>query len=568
MTHARPPAPAKRGPKIVTVHDTALTMLRAYLAERGLDGSERWPDARYRDDPVAFCREVLGVPVWGDDSTGMRAMALAVRDSRRTAVRAGRKVSKSFIAAAIALWWFCVYDDAEVTLTSTTDRQVNGILWKAVRYLHARSQRPIDPRGDVDAALLRFDPSLRTRPIDGHPAQLARSGLVSGYRAIRGYTAREGVAAQGTSGVHQLYIVDEASGVSQAVIDAILGNMAGGAPKLVLFGNPTKAEGEFYDAFNSKAMRDDNPTGYRGLTIPSTSSPNVGRGYDPRDDAIPGLANDQFLLERRIEWGEDSPLYKVHVLGQHVEIEEGKIVSLQVIADAQERYAATGVDAVPAEGVLHVGIDPALAASGDEAVMIARRGRRVVDIRASRGLDEDGHVAMLDDLLREHRTPGEVAVVNLDALGDVGAKVKVAMTIYWRAHENAMVLVSLRGSDNALRDPAGYIRVRDELWGNVAEWLRDGAIPEHVKLERDLHAPSWIPGDLKQRKQAQKKDQLRRMLGRSPDYGDALALAVWDGARAVAAWTATVAAPPRGGPSREPAASGIDPYASEAAWHA
>lgn len=545
------------------------TLLEAYSLEAdrlcellGVDGRERWPDPKYRDAPELFCREVLGVEPWGDETHGQIGMLCGIRDHRRSAYRAGRKVSKSCTIGVAALWWFCSYYDAQVVMSSTTARQVDEVLWDEVRKLHDRSQRGLDPKDPALRYAQELGHTLGTRAIDGEPRLLARSGLAVGFRRVAGFTAREGVAAQGKSGVHLLYLLDEASGIPQAIIDAIIGNMAASGCKLALFGNPTTTEGEFYDAFGKKRKTEDNPGGYYTMTISSEESPNIVQ----RREVIPGLASTEWLEEREREWGRESVLFKVHVQGIHVEVEAGKIVSLQLIKEAEDRWNAEGEHAVPATGVLHIGIDPALAASGDEAVFVARRGFRVLEIRAHRGLSEAGHVAVLEDMLREHREPGEIAVVNVDALGDVGAKVKVELTIYWRAHESEMVLCAIRGSDNAVRNPEGYIRVRDELWGSVHEWLRDGgAIPENAKLERDLHAPSWVPGDLKQRKQATKKDVIKKLIGRSPDHGDGLCLACWDNTRA-AKWAATTVEEKPKGRMDEPAAQGMDPYAGADVW--
>lgn len=544
------------------------TLLEAYSLEAdrlcealGVDGKLRWPDPRYRGNTPLFAREVLGIEPWGDDEHGQLGLMRLVDAYPRTAVRAGRKVSKSCTLAILALAWFCSYYDAQVVMSSTTARQVDEILWDEVRKMHDRSSRTLAPD---DPALVR-NPGLTTRAIDGEPKMLARSGLVSGFRRVAGFTAREGVAAQGKSGVHLLYLLDEASGISQAIIDAIIGNMAASGCKLVLAGNPTKADGEFYEAFNKKKATEANPRGYRVLTISSEESPNVVH----RREVVPGMASLEWLQDREHEWGRDSALFKVHVLGQHVEIEAGKIVSLALIREAEERWAATGPDAVPAEGVLHVGVDPGFGGSGDEAAFVPRRGKRAIEVLAFRTLmDEAAHVARLDAILNAHRNPGEIAVVVLDALGDVGAKVKVAFLAYQQSHPGTFVLVALRGSDNAQRDPAGFVRVRDELWGCVDQWLKDGgAIPEDARLERDLHAPSWLTHDLKQRKIATKKDELRRILGRSPDRGDALTLACWDSTKA-AKWAETSAQEDTRRPQRmqEPAAMGIDPYAGQDTW--
>jgi hypothetical protein len=526
----------------------------------------RWPNPKYRSDPCGFFEEVLGLPVWGTHEAGQRAMLENIRDHDRVAVRAGRKVSKSYSLGGIALWWFTCWYDAQVIITSTTARQVDDVNWGDVKFLHDRSLRPLDPQGDTDAKLLEYNPRLTTRPIDGEPRILARSGLVSGFRKVAGFTAREGVAAQGKSGVHQLYLLDESSGIPQAIIEAIIGNMAGGG-KLVMWGNPTKSEDEFYEAFGKKQRTAENPTGYKTLTISSEESPNVVAGKL----VIPGLALRSYIEEREREWGRESALFKVHVLGQHVELEEGKIISLHDIHEATERWAATGERFVGGDGVLHLGVDPALSKAGDEAVFVARRGKRVVEIRADRNLTEDGHVAVAIDMIRTHGTPGELAVINLDSLGDVGERVKNAFLGHQQRNPalKLFVLCCIRASDNALREPVGYYHVYDELWAIAAEWIHGGgAIPEDPKLERDLHAPAW-KFDKHQRAMATRKDDLRRILNRSPDRGNALCLACWENTRLVQQaqeQDQQQRHAPKQSAIDEPRAAGMDPYAGMDAW--
>lgn len=528
------------------------------ILDKGLSSEWRWPAPRYREDPVGFCREVLGIEPWSRQIE----LLTAIRDHRRVAVRAGRKVSKSCTAGIVALWWFASWFDAQVIMTSTTARQVDEILWDELKRLHERSQRPLDPEDWLNKHLLALNPELATRPLDGEPKILARSGLSSGFRRVAGFTAREGVAAQGKSGAHLLYLVDEASGVPQAIIDAITGNMAGGG-RICLFGNPTKSEDEFYEAFNSKQKSESNPTGYHTLTISSEESPNVVANKI----VIPGMAEQEWIEERRREWGVESVHYKVHILGQHVEVEEGKIISLEDIRQAEERWEAEGPNYVAAEGVLHIGVDPALAGDGDEAVFAPRRGKRIIELRGERGLSEDGHLAVVLDLIRTHGNKGELCVVNLDALGAVGAKVMYALRDWAGRNPGVFVLCCIRGSDNAVRKPESFLRVRDELWGSFAQWLREGgAIPEDVKLARDLHAPSWTY-DLKQRAIATKKDELKKKLGRSPDRGDACCLAAWENSAAVEREIA--AAKPVQAPRNvidEPRAQGLDPYAGMDQW--
>lgn len=567
MTESKRDKHGQRGPDTRTSWGLYTLEVDRLLLAKGLTDEWQWPNPSYREDPVGFFEQVLGIPVWGDHEHGQRALLEYIRDYDRVAVRAGRKVSKSLSLGGIALWWFTSWFDAQVILSSVTARQVDDINWRDVKWLHQRSQHPLSPTDWTDEKLLAYRPDLSTRPIDGEPKLLARSGLNVSFRRIAGYTAREGVAAQGKSGIHQLYLLDESSGIPQAIIDAIIGNMAGGG-KLLMAGNPTKAEDEFHDAFDKKKRSADNPTGYQTLTISSEESPNVREGRM----VIPGLALASYIEERERDWGRDSALFKVHVLGQHVEFEEGKIVSLHEIHEATGRWNAKGDSFVKADGVLHIGVDPALSRSGDEAVFVARRGKRVLEIRASRNMSEDDHVATVLDLIKVHGTAGEPAVVNLDSLGDVGEKVKNALAGWLQRNPGSklFILCCIRASDNALREPVGYWHVYDELWGVVAEWIHDGgAIPDDPKLERDLHAPAW-KYDKHQRKLATRKDELQRALGRSPDRGNALCLSCWENTRLVVQAHEEETRRRQGARRQalldEPATNGLDPFAAMDQW--
>lgn len=457
-----------------------------------------WPAPTYQTDPVRFARECLRVRDPKDPSklipirlTGKQVDILnAIRDHKRVTVCSGHKVGKSMTAAIIALWFYCSFDDARVIMSSTTARQVDAILWREVRQLYTRA----------------------AKPIDGELHELARSGLKStDFREIVGFTAKEAEAVAGVSGANLLYIVDEASGVPDLIFEAIEGNRAGGA-RIALFSNPTRTEGEFFRSHCDEQTK----KFWHQIHVSSEDVVNEG---------IPGLAEQAWVELKREEWGEDSPLYKVRVKGEFVLGEDGKVLTLHAIGEAQNRWYET-----TAEGRLYVGLDPAGDGdAGDESVWAARRGNKIVELRARRGQSEDAHVALTLQFLRDLRIPREPPpVVVVDREGAVGARVYGALRAYADAHPEAFELLPVRASDAAVREPRIYGRLRDELWANLRQWLREGgAIPEDDKLARELHAPEWT-SDIRGRQKVTEKKELRKALGRSPDRADAVALAVWD----------------------------------------
>ena len=497
----------------------------------------RFPSAKYRDDPVGFARDILGVEPWSRQIELLEAL----RDYDRVACKSGRRVSKSNSAGIAALWWYCTREDARVIMTSTTARQVDQILWLEVKKLRARSGRCTACK-EADPQAVRIPaPCPHSAQVGGSIGELARTGLkpldLEDFRKVEGFTAREAEAFQGIAGPALLFIADEASGIPQAIYDAISGNRAGGG-KLLLTGNPTKNSGEFFDAFHSKRRNSDDPQsiGYHTLTISSEESPNVIAGRD----VIPGLATREYIEEREAEWGRDSPMFQVHVEGNFAINEEGRIFSVAAIADAHARWDERSyahslltpkelLVALAALGRLYIGLDPAgESGTGDDTVFMLRRGVHMSPAIHARGLNDDAHLVRVLELINRHALAGEVPVVVLDASGDIGAKLAIKLRSHLEANPNAFVLAAVRSSDGAIRQPKLRDRIRDELTANLDSWLRAGGeLPEDDKLAGEMHEMQWEQQANGKYKVTPKK-VLKKALGRSPDRYDAAALACWE----------------------------------------
>jgi phage terminase large subunit len=445
---------------------------------------------RYQSDPAGYTHDVIGQETWSKQTEILEALK---KPRARVAVRSGHKIGKSNIAACAALWFFDCFTDARVIMTAPTSRQVDKIVWREVRKLHTKAKQPIE----------------------GTPGELARTGMKSAdFREIVGFTATEAEAVAGVSGENILYIVDEGSGVPRFIFEAIEGNRAGGARLLVL-GNPTTNDGEHFDAFHDKKDL------YTTFTVSSEESPNVVE----RRIVIPGLATWDWIEEKKIEWGVDSALYKIRIKGIHVLGEDGKILSVAAITASEDRWEDT-----PAQGRLFLGIDPAgPAMGGDESGFATRRGKKILAVYALRGLTAAAHLAHALGFLQAEYKPGDpVPVIVIDVDGPVGGEVVGAFRAHLNDQPNAFVLVEVKASNKAQRQPFLFDRTRDELHRNFEQFVKDGgAIPTDAKLAKELHAASWeglATGKLK----ATSKDEIRKAIGRSPDRGDAVMLSTWE----------------------------------------
>jgi len=127
--------------------------------------------------------------------------------------------------------------------------------------------------------------------------------------------------------------------------------------------------------------------------------------------------------------------------------------------------------------------------------------------------------------LREH--PPERALVVVDSEGAVGWDTYCHLRDLAGRPGATYELHRVRAGERAHRERQTYVRVRDELAGELGRWMREGgAILEDEQLESELHALEW-EREPDGRSKITAKKALRKMLGRSPDSYDALAMAVW-----------------------------------------
>jgi phage terminase large subunit len=494
----------------------------------------RWPNAKYADDPVGFVEEVLH-----DHPTKRQVEFLeAVRDNQHVAFKSSHKVGKSRALVWVALWWFCTRIDARVLLTSSVERQVDKVLWREMILVIRKSGIQLDAR----------------------PAEHAKTGMVAhDMREIVGLSAREAESVAGTSGINVLYLVDEASGCAETLFAAFEGNLAGGG-KLVLCSNPTRCNGQFFDAFQPASLIE-NGGPWKTLSANALESPNVIAGRM----VIPGLATLEYVEGRKAAWGEDSAEYKVRVLGEFPTNEERRMLTIHDIKSAEDRWEDASDD-----GPLRIGLDVAGAGvGGDESVLALRRGKKLLALYAYRSAREADLLAFIRGFIREHRRTGEGPVhVVVDCEG-FGWPVYEHIAGHAMSEDGRkeMLVFGVHAGHRAQRDPTRFDRTRDELFAAAEAWIKDGgAIPRDVKLSQELHAPEWN-GTASGRLKATDKDTLKKILGRSPDRLDAVCLSCWEVdnfAERVAEQKAAVERENLAADQRR--VPRFDPWAAEKAW--
>src|SRR5882724_10628404 len=260
--------------------------------------------------------------------------------------------------------------------------------------------------------------------------------------------------------------------------------------KMVLFANPTRSSGFFYDTHHG--MRD------RWSTM-RVNSEDVPRAQGHIDDIA-------------AKYGKDSNAYRVRVLGEFPDTEDDAVIPLHLCeAAARRKVAAT--DYRPVWGV-------DVARFGDDRSALAKRqGNTLLEpVRAWHGKDTMQLTGLIVEewkLTHELDRPSEILVdvIGLgagvvDRLGELGLPVRGVNV----------------GEAAAISDR--FMRLRDELWFRARDWLAGGSsvLPQDDQaLIAELSAPKYrIESTGKVKVEA--KDEMKKRGHRSPDLADAFCL--------------------------------------------
>lgn len=458
--------------------------------------------AAYVDDPVGFFRDVLKVIPWEWEGHGKASAQIdileAVAECDRVAVKSGHKVSKSNTATGLALWFIATRSDARVTLTAPTFNQVRSILWRELRSMERSTSIVAQLGGEVP-----LDPATGVQLPHGNE--------------IRGISTRTPENLAGISAPNQLYIVDESSGYPDELWEVIRGNTAGGA-KILLLSNPTKTTGFFFSLFRRRSKR------WRLITISSENTPNVVRD----EIVVPGIATSEWVREMREDCGadwENHPTYMVRVRGEFPPQGSDVVISLRDVERSIHRWDPGHR---PKGAELALGVDVARFGDDLSTIQPVRGDYAYLPQEHARvdGPTLAGHVAEVARQMR--RTPREMVRVNIDGIG-VGASCVDALRMHPDAQKGLLAVVDINVGENA-DQPDHYVNLRSQLWFGLAAWLAKGAMPPCDPRDEEMLAPLYS-FDVRGRKQVEPKKLTRKTLGRSPDYADAMCLAVYRGTR-------------------------------------
>jgi hypothetical protein len=387
----------------------------------------------YLHDPVGWIASKGGF-MWSKQ----REVADSLVANRYTAVHSCHGTGKSFDASALACWWLDVHPQGEafVVTTAPTWQQVHAILWREMRKLHKRAGTP--GRLTLDARWYMGDPGRKGGTSDEELVAYGRKPSDYDQAAFQGIHAR-----------YVLVIIDEACGVPKLLYDAVDSLVTNDNSRVLAIGNP-----------------DDPSSQFREVTKPGSGWNTIHIGYEDTPaftgEEVPEwllelLISAQWVEERKVRWGEDSPTYCSKVLGLFPDISDDTLLSPGLLLQCQLNELK-GID----KG--QFGADIARMGA-DETCVYRNRGGKIRLVYSKHKQDTTKTTNAFTKLLKD--TFKEVPMqVDADGLG---------AGVYDNLRSANLPVVEFRGGHKPI-DSKRFLNKRAETYWNFKELCEAGEI--------------------------------------------------------------------------------------------
>lgn len=470
----------------------------------------------WQNDWNKFVREVLKARL----DKEQQDIISSVQHNHMTAVASGTARGKDFVAACASLCFLYLtprfnskgelIENTKVAMTAPTGRQVLNIMVPEIR------------------RLMRNAKCLPGRIVSGDIRTNYEEWFLTGFKA----DDNNAEAWSGFHAVNTMFVVTEASGISETTFNAIEGNLQGNSRLLIVF-NANVTTG-----YAAKAMKSDRFIKFRlsSLTAENVVSKKIiipGQvDYDWVKDKVQSwctvISESEFNKDDGdFEWEDKfyrpNDLFRVKVLGMFPKVAEDVLIPYEWIEAANKNWQIYQEEQPVNNKQEVLGVD--IAGMGRDESVICHRFDNYVErfeSHQSAGKADHMHVAgMLIKPLSNKRT-----MAFIDTIGE-GAG--VYSRLQELGYENAVSCKNSEGADG-LNDVTGvyeFVNMRAYLYWAVRDWLdpknkNNPCLPLNDKLMEEATEIKWSfqsNGKIL----IEKKEDIKKRLKRSTDYFDTLA---------------------------------------------
>lgn len=428
--------------------------------------------ARWRKiGPAAFAAEAMGATPTPQQLDAGRALV----ESRRISIRSGHGTGKSAFMAWSVIWFVACYFPSRVPCTAPTSHQLEDVLWSEIAKWH---RALCDKLPEVGALFEWSKEAYRLKEAPQEGFAVARTARPEKPEALQGFHAQ-----------NLLFLIDEASGVSDNVFQVAEGALSTPDCYVVMAANPTRRDGYFFDSHHKDRAH------WATLAWSGIDSPMVSREY---------------VEQMKSKYGERSPVYKVRVLGEFVDAADG-VIGLDLCE------AAVGRHVEQTQAPVIWGVD--VARFGDDSSALAkRRGNwQLEPVREWWGKDTMQTAGLILAEWEKTKPDQRPVAINVDVIG-IGAGV-VDRLKELNLPVKGINVAEAEATNSSKRQ---YNRLRDELWFECREWLeaKDCRMCDDQETIAELVTPTYSilsNGLIK----VEGKDEMKKRGVKSPNRADA-----------------------------------------------
>lgn len=396
-------------------------------------------------------------------------------------VRSGRGRGKTAGVALLIPWFLATRPRARVICTSPKADQLSDVLWAEI------------------SKWLNFSPLKEM--LLWSKEKVEHIEMPNNWYAVA-RTAKTKENFSGFHEEHQMFIIDESSGVADDISETIeqtqVTNKTNNQHAEIItihIGNPTKVTGYFF----------------RSQKSPELDKYWTRLHFKPTMDEV---AKDKGAQRLIAIYGMDHDVVQVGVFG---EFPSG---NPQAVISYAKAWAAMYEREVPAAGAIEMGVD--VARFGDDMTVIcSRRGYKAHPLKTYKKLDTvkvtEAVIEQVRDLRRLYNY-NDVIRIKVDDTGVGGGVVDI---LRMNTEDNIEVVPCYFGG-------AGdqfYANGASVMWADTEKMMDKMELPRDEVLFEELVGRNWEIGfDNKNRRVLESKADFKKRVHRSPDRADALVL--------------------------------------------
>ena len=412
----------------------------------------------------------------------------------KISVRSGQGVGKTALEAGAIIWFLVCRPYSRVIATAPTMQQLYDVLWAEIAKW--------------------LDKSLVKEVLKWTKTKVYMVGDDKRWFATA-KTATKPENMQGFHEDHMLIVVDEASGVADPIMEAILGTLTGKDNKLLMCGNPNRLEGVFYDSHNGDRDK------FHTHKVSSMDSKRTSR------------ENIEMLLNK---YGRESDVARVRIFGDFPKGALDSLISLETVECACG--CTLPEKEIETSNILHIGCD--VARFGDDKTVITPRiaGKIFQFKKYSKKstMETAGNVILMCKEYMKKYPKLKKCVIKVD---DTGVGGGVTDRIREVVAEESLPYSVIPVNNGASATDEYYANLGSQIWGMLRDALEENfshmiqgetvtlEMPNDAEMIKQL-ASRRQKITSKGKIQLESKDDMKKRGLGSPDIADSVTLAFYE----------------------------------------